>query len=367
MKRFLLLISIFITCLSSYAQNLTDGFYRVYNKGEKRYIYVIDNTGTATASKQDLGAVQLVVGLEKTISDPASVLYVEKRSGNEYDIKAQGTSVAQIIGKCPQIVWTSKLNAYRVGANVSGAQLWLGSDNDPEDVRGAVTVKDLGGSDKIGWIVEPIKSDGNNYFGLTPSIQIGDKYYQSFYADFAFSFYSEGMKAYFVDATEAGEARLIPVEQDVIPAATPLIIECSSKNASDNRLELKYKQGTPLKSNILKGNYFYNKYRKHARIPYDKNTMRVLGKTSDGKLGFVTTNDEYLAANSAYLVVAAGSEETVLAVDEKSYSSIELPDSDIIEVGGVYSILGVKLRQDANIEDLPSGVYIVNGKKVIKR
>lgn len=367
MKKYLLLFSIFVTCMSSLAQNLTDGYYRVYNKGENRYIYVIDNTGTATPSKQDLGAVVLIQNIEKTISNPASVLYVKKRAGNEYDIMSQGTSVSQIIGKCPEIVWTSRLNAYRVGANVSGAQLWLGSDNDPKKASGALTVKDLGGSDKIGWIVEPIKSDGNNYFGLAPSIQIGDKYYQSFYADFAFSFYSDGMKAYIVDASEAGEARLVPVEQEVIPAATPLIIECSSKEASDNRLELKYEQVLPLKNNILKGNYFYNKVRKHAQIPYDKNTMRVLGKTSDGKLGFVTTNDEYLAANSAYLVVAAGSEETVLAVDEKSYSSIELPDSDIIEVGGVYSILGVKLRQDANIEDLPSGVYIVNGKKVIKR
>ncbi|MCF0179507.1 MAG: hypothetical protein HUJ97_04590, partial [Bacteroidales bacterium] len=58
MKKLLLLFCCAFSILSLLAQDLPSGFYRVKNKGEGRYLYVTDNTGTATASTQDLRAVQ---------------------------------------------------------------------------------------------------------------------------------------------------------------------------------------------------------------------------------------------------------------------------------------------------------------------
>lgn len=382
MKKLLLLFCCAFSILSLLAQDLPSGFYRVKNKGEGRYLYVTDNTGTATASTQDLRAVQANLPSDRILVDPACVMYARHYSGVTYDVESQGTSVYGIIKKYPEIRYEERAKAYRVGAKIEGTQFYLGCNNDPDDEIGFITTKDASG-DKALWLVEAINEDDDkNYFGIQPTIEINGKYYQPFYAEFAFSFYSKGMKAYYISETNGKEAKIMEVKSEIIPAQTPVIIECSSKNPSDNRLKLFAEGGTPISDNILKGNFFCNGLRHNsATTKFDSKTMRVLGVTENGTLGFVsassdfivkakykgTANVDCLKANIAYLKVDASAATVIEAKNESEYSSIEIISQDKEQVKGVYSILGVKLSDTTDMSDLPAGIYIVDGKKIVKR
>lgn len=370
MNKVLLITFCFFSTVCSFAQLSGTGFYRVKNVGDSRYIYVTDNTGEASAKAPDMGAVQLIKGLNKAITNPATVLYFDKLSTgtNEYNIAAQGTSVKSIIGYTPNVYYITKKDAYQVYATVSGVVTYLGADDDSYYKNKEVSQLSVGASgDYTFWKIEPISAETDNYFGIQPTIEINGKYYQPFFANFAFSLYSEGMKAYYVKETVGVAAHLVPIEDEIIPASTPVIIECSSDDPSNNRLSLHFSGGNSIAKNQLKGVYFNNPlrvYSKDAVTKYDKNTMRVLGKTADGKLGFVVSTAENLQANHAYLTVATGSAETIYAMNDDEYASNPQLIDDNTEAKEVYSILGTKYAE--SYDELPAGIYIINGKKVIK-
>ena len=367
MIRYLLFFIVFSLSYTSFAQLSGSGFYRVSNVADARYVYVTDNTGSASTTTPDIKAVQLINGLENAIVEAATVLYFNHISGTQYDIKAQGTSVNQIIGHIPNVYYSERGKAYQVYANTSGATIYLGSDDDAYYQNKRVSYMSINSSGKYNlWNIHPITSEGDNYFGINPTLEIEGKFYQSFFADFAFSFASNGMKAYYVSSVSGEEATLVSITDDVIPARTPVIIECSSSSPSDNRLNLYSTGGTQLSSNVLKGVYFCNPYRAYssdAVTKNDKTTMRVLGKTSTGKLGFVVFNEQFLSAILAYLLVPVVSQYELVLTREVS-SSIENITLEDKEPTGIFSILGT--RFDYSLEELPAGIYIINGKKVIK-
>ena len=368
MKKFFLSFYLFAAVASVFAQLNSSGFYRVINVQDSRYVYVTDNTGSASATSPDLKAVQLKKGLDKAVSDPASVLYFNHVDGNKYNILAQGTSVTDIIGYTPSVYYSSRAQAYQVYATVSGATIYLGSDDDSYYQDKAISYMSTSSSGNYNlWNIYPITADGDNYFGIKPSIEIGGKYYHSFYADFAFSFASSGMKAYYVSSVSGDEATLVEITDEIIPERTPVIIECSSSSPSDNRLNLYKTGGTQISGNVLKGVFFCNPYRAYssqAVTKNDKNTMRVLGKTSSGQLGLVVSSDKNLPANCAYVTVPSGSStEIVLSTD--ATASIENIEIESNGKPKIYSILGT--RYDCQFDELPAGIYIINGNKVIKK
>lgn len=371
MKKFLLVFSLIFSAFGSFAQEISgDGFYRVINVKESRYIYVTDNTGKVTASDQDFGAIQAIKGLDKAVINPASVLYISKKSGSSYDIEAQGTSVGAIIGRTPNLSYDADRKAYQVYGQEGFVVEYLGLNSYYDDKEVSYLYVVGKKDDYSYWRVEPISTEGDNYFGISPTIEVDGRYYHPFYASFAFSFASEGMKAYYVSATQYDGAKLVEITEDVIPAQTPVIIECSSKNPSDNRLKLLKSGGKAITDNILKGVFFNNKlrpYSKDAVTKNDQTRMRVLGKTDEGKLGFIISDSENISANQFYLPVSTDASKTVNLMDESQYASIEGILSPNFDNSGVYSIVGVKLRDDSCFDNLPGGIYIVNGKKVIKK
>lgn len=365
MKKSLLILSFIFVALSAFAQ-LKDGYYRVTNVGDGRYIYLTDNTGSVSVGtlSADMKAVHLIKGQDKTISNPQTVLYISHVSGNQYNIAAQGTSVKDIIGYAVNVRYEERAQAYRVYAEAHGATLYLGSNANNYYKTEEISYLSTGESgNQTLWKLEPIDSEGDNYFGITPSIEADGKYYQSFYASFPFSFKSKGMKAYYVK-DDNGEPKLVEIKDKVIAAKTPVIIECSSKNPSDNRLEILTTGGNAISDNMLRGVMFCNTARvksKDAVTKNDKETMRVLG-VENGKLTFTVSQDENLPANQAYLLVSAGNDIPFVFEDDQ-----ESKEASLETIKGVYSILGIKVRDDDDISDLAAGIYIVNGKKIIKR
>ena len=246
------------------------------------------------------------------------------------------------------------------------------------------------------WEIKPIDQT-NEYLGIKPEsdIKIGDKYYTTFFAGFPIRL-SEGMKAYYVNRNTTQLAEMIEIK-DIVPAETPVILECNSLNPAENKVSILLPQDAPatIPDNKLIGIYFcFAKMKGNTNnentsstyleirnvVNYDPSTMRVLGEV-DGELALVVAKDEqlvvtdqgkYVPANKAYFPIneadAKASANGIKLVDTAAYiagiDDIEM-DEKVVKPG-VYTLAGNKVKENNSTEGLSKGVYIVNGKIVIK-
>ncbi len=349
------------------------GYYRLQNYGTQRYAYVIDNhyKVQTTATDVDLDAIELWPGQAKCLSDPASVLYI-KPQGSGYDIQAQGTGIYAMSGHALTVKARAN-NTYVAYATESGLSLYLGDSEDPGNYEGYLVTNAEG--DNIRWYILPVSATSDNYFGLQPTVEAGGKYYASFYVAFPFSCASEGMKVYTYTALKNGQVQRKELT-GVIPAATPVIIECSSNEPTNNRLNFEVSSTSAPKDNLLAGVYFFSSYQRptslhYNRTAYNAQTMRLLGLRADGTVGFVKSSTEWLPANQAYLVVPEGTADELEIVDEFT-ADPETPEEPEIPASlttikqdaserVVYTLTGRRVRT----QQLPAGIYMVDGKKLI--
>lgn len=371
MKRILLFAIVLSAAPAAFAQLGGDGYYRVQNAGTQRYISIIDDKGRAytQSTDYDLGAIETVKPFDRISSLPGTVIYVQKLEKG-YNLRSQGTSTSTLTEGAEMGLLDNKNNTYKAYATKSGIAKYLIDENTTYD--DGVVMTGLRNSATANWKIIPISSDGENYFGLTPEYQVGSDYYVTLYADFAFTFASGGMKAYYIDKLYAGNAVLKEIT-DVVPAGTPVIVKCSSATAAGNKLDLQVSTASSPSGNLLGGVYF-NIYRGETSIhknrkAYDANTMRVLGITSDGSAGFVKASFDYLPPNKAYLTVPAGTADELKLMTADQYA---MGVSDIRADGaragntGVYTVSGIRVCESSStLGGLPSGLYIVDGRKVL--
>lgn len=345
MKRLFFLLLAISFLLPSFAQLNGTGYYRVKNYGSQRYIYVCDGTSAGinfSTTSADMGAIQTWTGLDKAITDPASVIYAKNVGGDNWDLMAQGTGVHQLINYYVGVTELSReSNIYQVSATASGMTMYLYDTETSSSPRGRLGTGSSGSTSVPAkysrWQVYGIDPSSDNYVAVAPSINVNGKYYAPYYASYPFSFYSSGMKAYYVSKIDK-EHKVVVIKElnGIVPSATPIIVECSSSAVASNKLKLEAYESYNNRpaDNKLSGVYFSNQYRESpvAYKLYDKNTMRVLGKTSSGKLGFITaTNDMLhncgdsdetlwcLKANNSYLTVENGTASELTIVTEQEY------------------------------------------------
>ncbi len=385
----MLTIAMAMLTTSSFAQLNGSGYYRVLNEGTSRYITIIDNHSkqSTVATDVDFGALQTITGFDNVVSNPGSIIYIRKDAGvaNGFSLCSQGTDTKNITGQTLTIKKsTTNSNAYWAWGSKSGMTIYLNDVIKYDDYTGlpADTAQVAGNADAKSktrnWFILPVKVDvDQQYFGIKPEIQIGDKYYATIYAYFPFKLASAGMKAYSIVGTAKDMAAYQEIT-GIVPISTPVLIECTSPDPSNNRIDIVDEEVAALSSNVLKGVWFSCHTPGHInRMAYDENTMRVLGITKDGKLGFIKAPESYLKydagvgylpANKAYLTVSSNTGADVRVVDLEEYQAgvhgITV-DTDKVETG-VYTLSGMRVRQPGETtEGLPKGVYIVNGKKVI--
>ena len=375
MKRFILFFLVISSFCLSFAQLNGNGFYRIKNYGSGYYIWVCDNTGSIDYSRTnaDMGAMQLWDGLDLAISEPASVLYFTNVSADYWNVQAQGTGVYELIQHYMQVHYLGQangVNLYQVFATEAGMTLYLSDSGSwGGDYHSLGTT---GKGTYTRWVAEPIDANTNNYFGIKPTLTCGGKYYAPFYADFAFSFASEGMKAYTVSAVEGNVAVIKPIESEVIPRSTPVIIECSSADKSQNRLNLYRTSAAAVAGNMLSGVYFCNEFReksKDAKTAFNAATMRVLHVNADGKLVFNTSTADlhvdwfgddgyrYLNANQAYLPVSAGTPSELVVMTESEYAEYKANLKYTITYmldGEVYKSVELKAGEQIIAEQVPA-------------
>lgn len=374
MKKIFTLFILSSLFISAFAQ-LSSGFYRVKNADTGRYIYVCDNKGKAELDgamvKTDLDAIYLRADLKNTISDPGSIIYVDKVE-SEYDFLSQGTSVHKIIGHYVSLV--SRSGHYAVGATVHGVAAYLSDAKTNNTSEYGIISIDSNG--KKLWDPVPVSPSSNNYFGVSPTISCEGKYYSSFYASFGFSPVSNATKVYCVSAVKEGGAVLLSEIQGDVPAATPVIVECESSSPADNKLDLKL-VNTTVPSNKLKGVYFdTDNSRKSYAAKIHKNqtpvtdNIRILTVDEEGNLVFAKSSLKNIPANSSYLEVSSRAVDNLVVFFSKAefddfvgVDALEAVSADS-ESLDVYNLLGKKVESTRN---LPSGIYIIGGKKTVIR
>lgn len=364
MNRLLLIIFAIIISSTASAQLNGDGYYRVQNQYSNRYIVVNSNKAKANMSTNevDLGALETYKSFDKIVSNPGSIIYIENHGDNQYVLRAQGTNTLDMTGYYLKIR-DNKNGTYKAYATVSGVTKYL--SDEPTTLSEGILM--TSGTKARDWYIKPVDSNGDNYFGLTPDLSIGSDNYATIYASFPFSFSSKGMNAYYICKVDVERNVAVYKEiTDVVPASTPVFVKCASSKATENRLNLINKKTNPINDNILAGVYFKNSNSTYYnQVAYDAATMRVLGKMSDGTLGFVKVNIDFLPANKAYLKVpvSASSEIRLMSVDEYATGIDDVFADSVVDMKGIFTLTGLKV--DADIDALPSGVYIVNGKKVV--
>lgn len=346
MKRTLLMGLMAAASVSLAAQSLPpSGYYRVNSVSSERYITIIDAYGSLnmSAGDADMGALRTFDYSEgNVVSNPASVIYADFKGGNKYDLQAQGTGAYAIVGHVLQLQKNDD-GTYGAFASMSGITKYLYEYKSNLGNFGGVGINNYSATNKaFRWNVLPLSSsDATNYFGIKPDVQIGSEWYDAFYADFNFNFASEGMQAFYVTKVDA--AKGVAVYEEIkgdVPRATPVYVKCASDKASDNRLNILTSTVAAISGNQLAGVYFCSTTNlasstKHINsLVYDENTMRVLGKTSDGSLGFIKAPDtslyievdrktkqtvKYIPANTAYLKVASGAPAELKLVSKEEY------------------------------------------------
>ena len=230
--------------------------------------------------------------------------------------------------------------------------------------------------DAAKWILELVGEDNTNYFVVAPANKMkgkNGKYFTTLYTDFPMKVV-DNINAYIVESigttgAEKGYAQCkkIASKNDIIPAQTPIVLECETTASASNRL-LPLANTTPAPTNnILKAVFFDEA----------KNTIETAGKTVRvfninpkpavrNPLGFYRYSGTIIKGNRAFLLVdanASGSkldgydmeeEGTADGIDEVTTATVETATNAVY-----YDLQGRRVDHPVR------GIYIVNGKKVI--
>ena len=354
-----------------HAQDIAPGYYRVTNIGlssyggtvkgktvkEECYAYVANGSyhlATGSGATQNIESMQMRAELSNAIISPQTVIYIEK-SGSIYNLEAQGKNLRDMIGGYTIIVnlVNGTTDTYTLSTTVSGiaASLWVdrtktgkytldGIAKYPSHYKATTSNNDNNPDAFRQWKLVPISSSSNNYVAVNASLAAGGKYYAPYYASYPFKLVSPGMKAYYVSGFSNRRYVLKEITSEIIPGATPVIIECSSNNPADCKIEPLHGNYGSVSGNKLKGVYFCNLDMSPVDYPdcrteFNPANMRVwavkdgqliltnsldraIEETNYNKYGFsgnwLRANESYLAnvpSTAAAELVSAGEASTI--------------------------------------------------------
>lgn len=275
--------------------------------------------------------------------NPASVIYAEQRKyyNNQFNLIAQGTSLltlttgryqGSILGANFKDIY---VNVTDVGGGLYTAHLVLETTGFSlgnrylMDDNGTLVISESNSDLSAKWYLEPL-----DHFNVQPEVELNGKWYTTLYVPFDFELSGQVQKAYIItNVTDQTLEYSEVASNGTVPACTPVILECGSPNAADCRLipknvptytsPVSTAQTAPVatekflpSSNTLRGTYYCNTdgyitYQKssgtgsiNADHFTDTSGKYVIGKTADGKLGFIAATGTAMPANKAWLTSA---------------------------------------------------------------
>lgn len=410
MKRLISIILGSLTLLPAMAQ-LESGYYRIQNVDSKSYLSIannkVDEANKNSIKNNSGGTIYALKTIkeEDAVIDPSTILYInvigttKGSAATKYEVNfsGQGMQTSELLPKGTHLNITIRNNetVYRIEGthdDYPSARLSLNESYSSFDKCGFINTS---GTTQT-WDIKPINNT-DHFLGIKPTISIEGKHYATFFTGFPYKI-SSGMKAYYVKRYWVGSdisnqmAEMVEIENGIVPASTPVILECSSTDAANNKVEpLKASEvSASITGNLLQGIFFSfikwgannNENQKELGkqlknvTSYDSESMRMLGTTQDGNLGFVKASDsqllvsnqgKYIPANKVYLFIPSSSNDDIKLVDTATYTAgiDDIVSDPKTTQKGVYTLYGVQISNSSDTEGLPSGLYIINGKKVI--
>lgn len=236
------------------------------------------------------------------------------------------------------------------------------------------------------WAIEALDEE-HNIFGLNDGAQ-ADKitgtgsFYQTLYVDFPFEVSSRNpdVKVWYGSSTDAaGKVLNMTQLTGVVPAGTPVLVEFQKQAQAETVLKPVVAESEPVEGNLLVGTIVLNTKLgivshtnddsfapsdRKAQAAYDPTTQYLFGYGVDNNsLGFYKGQEvTYLRSNRAYLdmtkVPAPATSGIKLNFGDKVVDAIDVINAQNT-VKNVYDLSGRR------VENPTTGLYIVNGKKVL--
>ena len=181
---------------------------------------------------------------------------------------------------------------------------------------------------------------------------------------------AEGTPAYKVLGQKNGELQLMPyAEEETIPAGTPFIVETGdTEDPSESQLMVFHDNFLSLEA-LLGMTYNYE--------PIEQNGLIGTFSTIEAPYaaGIFIGHELYSAEGFETIAAGSGYLKNVPETEEEGEYTVGMPtgiqNATVIrkESGNVYTVSGILVRKDAKVgnalQNLPKGVYIMNGKKFI--
>lgn len=325
MKKHLFMAMALLASAAATAQTIAEGYYRVKNVGSERYISVCDNQASAdaTSSTVDMGALLTFKSLDRVLSDPGTVIYVKPVAGEayKYDFVCQGINTYNMIQNTHLTIMSYDKGETWVASgsykNMATMYIYDSWNNGDEGVCSTTKA-----TNRLNWNVIPIETTSDNYFGVKGKYAANNSYYTTLFAGFPFTV-TEGVKA--LQVVDVDEALGIAIYEEItgeVPASTPVVLQCSSNLATNNRLNLLASTTATAPKNMLKGAFFNINKTKHVNYIPVTGTTRMLGYTSDGSLGFVKRPGvTTIPHNEAYLSVSVSAPAEFKLMSQEEYTA----------------------------------------------
>lgn len=387
------ILSIALACISgltAHAQLKGDGYYRVVNATTGRYMSLTDNTSRGLnmqTTTVDASALLTKKNWEEVSTDPGTIFYIENKNSDLYNIKAQGSSLYDMIKYYIRLKYSASDNLYRAWQSESGGTVYL-SDEDDISKGQDIGYVDNNTKTTLNWKIQAVNTE-DNYIAVNPTLKANGKYYTTFFASFPFSTTSTDTKVYYITNIDESKGNAMYKEiTGIVPASTPVLIECTSERVADNKLKIETSAPATINDNKMTGVYFCIGYRRTAHYnstQFDPTTMRLLSIGEDGSLVFndddtntaeviIKQGNKYpytyptikaIPHNTGYLKVSSSCPKTLKLVDATTgIKDITLGDDN--KPANVYSVNGMLVRKNAtDVKDLPQGVYIFKNKKYV--
>lgn len=373
MKR--LLSFIFTALVAVTASAIEEGYYRLQCKETGRYIAIHNkyvNTQSARVSGDvNMQSLETISGFDNIVNDPGSILYI-RNTANGIVFEAQGFSTSNDKLEM-QLVPVG--DAYRIEARIvydGVPYIRYLRDYEEEPGYSYVTTSDKLSPNNWNWYITPV--GGDNYFGLKGETKVGESYYTTFFAAIPIQLGS-GMTAYAVNSLTNNSCKLQEIGS-VVPKMTPVVIACAGPDAASNKVTPLTENPTTAEENALAGVIFCHPelYPSGAEdrdnpawncVDYNPEIMRVIGD-NEGKLAFITSSDlKYMPANMSFLPVAAGSAAIITTDGTTGIKGIQANQTNQAgQATGTYTLNGVRVPDNVTPQ---KGIYIENGKKVVKK
>lgn len=370
MKKYICSFIFAVFCTLGTKAQLADGFYHFKNAATGRYISINDNNPdnypVSQSGDVNMAGIRTYIHYDSVAVSPSCVIFVKRLSNGNYDLSGQGSSLYEMSKKKLKIDISANGNGtYKISGTANGITKTLsdGSANDDDSwmMNRLVETQD--------WYIIPINTS-DEFIAVRPDVKTADgNYYGTIYAGFNFRLASPGMAAFYVSNAGGTGFTMTPIEGDIVPYNTPVIIKCNSANIEDNKIEPVIGSYEFKGNNWLGGVYCsLDVSRHHNATLFDRITMRILGLSDDGELAFVAKpastrlyKDQFLMANKAYLNVNPGDADVMThgGYTPEAINGVKTNDKAST---GIYTLTGVRLPDGVTPR---AGIYVKDGKKVI--